>query len=285
MKVSVLTRLGPAALSGLLLLTATSATASAQRGRTDSLVAATVDSMLVRYRDALTDTSEIAPKPEFESRSDSLQWAMWKTRANSHMSGMRVVVSIFDRRLTVLRGPDTLLVAPIAVASGTTLEYAGRRWTFRTPRGQRPVLRKVLNPVWTPPDWLYAEVASAYGLKLARLDTKSSIPLSDGRRLTVRRGIVGLLSANTREFTPLPIDEHIVFNSTLYIPPFGSGNRTVPGELGHFALDLGDGYLIHGTPDQSSIGRPVTHGCVRMADIDIAWMYENVPVGTPVFIY
>jgi lipoprotein-anchoring transpeptidase ErfK/SrfK len=29
----------------------------------------------------------------------------------------------------------------------------------------------------------------------------------------------------------------------------------------------------------------VTHGCVRLADDDIEWLYENVPVGTKVYIY
>jgi lipoprotein-anchoring transpeptidase ErfK/SrfK len=143
----------------------------------------------------------------------------------------------------------------------------------------------VTNPVWSPPDWLYAEVASQYGLKLARLDGRSNILLPDGRRLTVRSGIVGISAPGSRNFVPLPVDEHIVFNSTLYIPPSGTWNRRVPGELGRFALDLGSGYLIHGTPDEASIGLAVTHGCIRLADMDITWMYENVPVGTPVYIY
>ena len=29
----------------------------------------------------------------------------------------------------------------------------------------------------------------------------------------------------------------------------------------------------------------MTHGCVRLADDDIEWLYENVPVGTKVYIY
>jgi len=52
-----------------------------------------------------------------------------------------------------------------------------------------------------------------------------------------------------------------------------------------FALDLGDGYMIHGTPDEKSIGRAITHGCARLGDDDIKWLYEFIPDGTPVFIY
>jgi lipoprotein-anchoring transpeptidase ErfK/SrfK len=29
----------------------------------------------------------------------------------------------------------------------------------------------------------------------------------------------------------------------------------------------------------------VTHGCIRLYDEDIEWLYERVPVGTAVYIY
>src|ERR1051325_1590981 len=57
-------------------------------------------------------------------------------------SPMRVVVSVSERRLWAIAGDDTLLAAPVAVAKGTTLEYAGHEYTFKTPRGTRQVLRK-----------------------------------------------------------------------------------------------------------------------------------------------
>lgn len=278
-------RTGPFLFVGVLSL-ALATPAQSQQVRADSLVSATVRSMLVRYRDAFfVDTATLIPPPSFQSRSDSLAWVASRNRAINANDDFRIVVSLFDRELQVIRRSDTLLVAPIAVASGITLQYAGRSWTFRTPRGQRRVLRKVEDPVWRPPDWLYAEVASEYGLKLQRLHEGSSIGLDDGRRLTVKNGVVGISERGKSGFIPLPIDEHIVFNSTLYIPPAGTWNRQVPGELGPFALDLGSGYLLHGTPDQTSIGRAVTHGCIRLADPDITWLYENVPVGTPVYIY
>jgi lipoprotein-anchoring transpeptidase ErfK/SrfK len=28
-----------------------------------------------------------------------------------------------------------------------------------------------------------------------------------------------------------------------------------------------------------------THGCVRLRDQDIEWLYENIPVGTKVYVY
>lgn len=55
--------------------------------------------------------------------------------------------------------------------------------------------------------------------------------------------------------------------------------------LGKFALDLGwPGYVIHGTNKPFGIGRRVSHGCIRMYPEDIAWLFSNVAVGTPVRI-
>ena len=86
-------------------------------------------------------------------------------------------------------------------------------------------------------------------------------------------------------FAPLPTNEHIVFDNTLFVPPMGSKNRKIEGELGKYRLNLGDGYLLHGTPYKESIGLAATHGCVRMRDEDIEWLYDHVPVGTRVYIY
>ena len=111
------------------------------------------------------------------------------------------------------------------------------------------------------------------------------VRLRDGTILTSRRDEVGIIRKGTKTFVPLVLDEHVVFDNTVFIPPQGTKHRSIKGELGHYRLDLGDGYLLHGTPYARSIGAAVTHGCVRLADDDIEWLYENVPVGTKVYIY
>jgi lipoprotein-anchoring transpeptidase ErfK/SrfK len=68
------------------------------------------------------------------------------------------------------------------------------------------------------------------------------------------------------------------------------------GTYGAFALGLsghsdtlsefgsGDGQIgIHGTNDPGSIGKAVSHGCIRVP-ADVAAMLERVPLGTPVVI-
>jgi L,D-transpeptidase YbiS len=69
------------------------------------------------------------------------------------------------------------------------------------------------------------------------------------------------------------------------IPPPDSPDRLVHGKLGKYALDLGEGILIHGTDDSSSIGRRVSHGCIRLPDDMIEAVYNAAKVGTDVYIF
>lgn len=218
----------------------------------------------------------------FKSRSDSLSWARNRALANN-ATGFRVVVSLQDRHLWAIIGRDTLLSAPAAVAKGTTLDYGKSEWKFETPRGMRTVLSKESDPVWQPPEWLYAETALEHDLKLGHIYEGKPITLDDGRKLVVMNGAVGVIQDGS--YAELPLDEHIVFGNTLYVPPMGTKNRKIEGELGKFRLNLGNGYLLHGTPYKESIGMAATHGCVRLRDDDIEWLYEHVPVGTKVYIY
>jgi lipoprotein-anchoring transpeptidase ErfK/SrfK len=41
---------------------------------------------------------------------------------------------------------------------------------------------------------------------------------------------------------------------------------------------------IHGTNDEKAIGRPASHGCVRLHNRSVIELYDLVPIGTPVWI-
>ena len=41
---------------------------------------------------------------------------------------------------------------------------------------------------------------------------------------------------------------------------------------------------IHGTPDDQPMGKPCSHGCVRMRNEDMLALFDLTPVGTPVLI-
>src|SRR6185503_5823972 len=193
-------------------------------------------------------------------------------RMAKHASGFRIVVSLAERRLWVIEADgDTVRSSSVAIGVGTRLRYRGQKWKFDTPRGERRVIAKDSGPVWVPPEWFYVQTAEENDLKLAKIDAGRGIVLADGRRLEIQNGVVGV-SSDSIAFDALPIDEHIVFDETLYMPPIGTQNRRVVGALGRYRLDLGEGYLLHGTPDKQSIGTAATHGCIRLGDDDIKWL-------------
>ena len=68
-------------------------------------------------------------------------------------------------------------------------------------------------------------------------------------------------------------------------PPARLADRLDQDTLGDWALDLGDGYMIHGTLFQRYLGRNVTHGCIRVGDDDLNYVSEMVKVGTTVLLF
>jgi len=68
-------------------------------------------------------------------------------------------------------------------------------------------------------------------------------------------------------------------------PPRSLSERREKGSLGEWALDLGDGYMIHGTLYERLLGRSITHGCVRVGRNDLRVVAEAAVPGTPVFIF
>ncbi|QIX97092.1 MULTISPECIES: L,D-transpeptidase [Cedecea] len=52
--------------------------------------------------------------------------------------------------------------------------------------------------------------------------------------------------------------------------------------MGLYALYIGNLYAIHGTNANFGIGLRVSHGCVRLRNEDIKFLFDNVPVGTRV---
>ena len=254
-----------------------------------SLIGTVFRKLTFRGDDSADSTADSAVAPArvrrtFDSRADRLAFVAARNVAR-RATGFHLVVDIGDHQLYVIDGQDTVRTVTVATASNSTLSFGGRSWHFETPRGVRTVLSKDKDPVWTPPEWHYAEVASEYGLKLRQLQRGQSVRVRNGTILTTRGDEVGVIQPGETEFVPLVLDEQIVFDNTLFIPPPGTKHRTIQGELGHFRLKLGDGYQLHGTPYAASIGSSVTHGCIRMADDDIEWIYQNVPVGTKVYLY
>jgi lipoprotein-anchoring transpeptidase ErfK/SrfK len=49
-------------------------------------------------------------------------------------------------------------------------------------------------------------------------------------------------------------------------------------------MGVADGVGVHGTSDRGSMGSNASHGCIRMLPEDVIKLYDQVPVGTPIFI-
>jgi lipoprotein-anchoring transpeptidase ErfK/SrfK len=220
--------------------------------------------------------------------ADSLQ-TMLATEPDSADTKPYIVVSIEDRRLWYKAGDSTLYTTQVAVGSGKTLvQKAGKRQEFKfdTPRGRLVVQSKEMDPVWVPPDWHYVEMAKKKSFGIMPLDRKKAIPAGDGTLIEVDGNDVVRRDANGQEI-PLEAKEghEITAGRNIVVPPYGTNQRKYKGTLGGHRLNMGDGYALHGTDEPLSIGKAVSHGCVRLRNEDIAYLYSVVPVGTAVFIY
>jgi L,D-transpeptidase ErfK/SrfK len=92
---------------------------------------------------------------------------------------------------------------------------------------------------------------------------------NNGKLMKIYPIAVGKMLANT------PIGDFVIVNRQ-YNPG---------GPFGVLWLSLSkEGYGIHGTNDPSSIGKAVSHGCVRMYNRDVLQLAGIVPNGTRVII-
>lgn len=95
----------------------------------------------------------------------------------------------------------------------------------------------------------------------------------------------GVFSVGRKEEDPVwyAPDWHYI-EKGLRVPPADSPSRYFPGEMGDFALYLGDGLAIHGTKYEDTVGRASSHGCLRMRADHISAVYPLVRIGTKVII-
>ena len=199
-----------------------------------------------------------------------------------------LVVSLEENRVWLKKGPETMFTTQVATGSGKTLVKEGgtSTWKFETPRGRLTVLSKEKDPVWQPPDWHFVEQARKRGLGITRMEYGASISTSDGGVIRAEGAdLVKRYPDGRRAVLDADDGREIVANGALLIPPLGTNQRRYKGVLGTHRLNLGNGYALHGTNNPSSIGRSVSHGCIRLRNEDISKLYDMVPVGTPIYIY
>jgi len=150
--------------------------------------------------------------------------------ADAPRKGTVVTVDTRQNVAYLFKDGELITKGPAATGSEKTLQKGSKVWMFHTPRGTMRVLRKIVDPIWTKPDWAFVE---------------------DGKP----------------------------------IPPPDSPKRQMKGHLGKYALDLGDGIMIHGTDNPDSLGKNVSHGCIRLGADMLETVYKEENVGTTVYVY
>ncbi|MEO8034546.1 MAG: L,D-transpeptidase [Acidobacteriota bacterium] len=220
-------------------------------------------------------------------------------------TGQTIVVSTTENKLYLKRGGQTVFETPCSTGKGTTLAVDGRTLVFDTPIGKFHIKSKEENPQWVPPDWHYIEQARKSGMKVVRLNPGQTIDANTGepvrkaddgvwswlgggsggssRVLKMKGNTVVEESGGVEQ--ELPPGKMIVAGGTVIIPPVASPQRHFDKVLGHYRLNLGDGYAIHGTQETAKLGQSVSHGCVRVGDDDLARLYAIAKVGDEVVIY
>ena len=68
--------------------------------------------------------------------------------------------------------------------------------------------------------------------------------------------------------------------------PYGCCILALSAKAPHSIQDWsgGDRIAIHSTPETSSIGQAVSHGCMRLTPAEGRWLLEHIPLGTPTLI-
>jgi lipoprotein-anchoring transpeptidase ErfK/SrfK len=134
--------------------------------------------------------------------------------------------------------------------------------------------------------WIPAAVAA-----LGRVNWKIQVTLSK-RQLTVLHGgraVAHFTIAVGAPTAPTPTGRFAVtdrLNTGDPTGPYGCCILALSAEAPHAIQDWSGGnrIAIHSTPETSSIGQPVSHGCMRLTLPEGRWLLNHIPLGTPTVI-
>lgn len=115
------------------------------------------------------------------------------------------------------------------------------------------------------------------------LSSRMLTVLDDGR--VVRRIKVAI----GRPSAPTPTGRFAVTDRLLTGDPEGPYGCCILATSAHSPHAIadwngGNRIAIHSTPEASSIGQPVSHGCVRVTLANGRWLIAHIPLGTPTLI-
>jgi lipoprotein-anchoring transpeptidase ErfK/SrfK len=251
--------------------------------------AATLSAKRVRDASAAAHQRNLAAVSAAEKSIVALDDSIRTTqgRAVPPASAPIIVVSLTENRLWVREAGADLFTTRVASGSGRTLIGAGKnqQYKFDTPRGRLTVKSKETSPAWVPPDWHFVEQAGKKGMGILRMRRGQVISVAGGVITTRGSDVIKKHTDGSVSVLTASDGRELVAAGRIIIPPGGTNARRYKEVLGTHRLNLGDGYALHGTNAPNSIGRSVSHGCVRLRNEDIETLYRMIPVGTAVYIY
>ena len=123
-------------------------------------------------------------------------------------------------------------------------------------------------------------------IKTGMCSTGKNELLIAGKKRIVFKTPKGMFTVkNKQQARPWVKPDWAFIEEGLPVPSARSAERIDYNTLGDYALEIGDGYMLHGTLYQRFLGLPVTHGCVRLGDKDLELIYNTLSKGSKVFIY
>ncbi len=195
--------------------------------------------------------------------------------------------------------------------SGFLVALVRHRTTMRSSPGGRPLAPVPLHTEFGSPEalWVVQHGTAWLGVvsplagngrlgwiprsaaSLARVSWELKVSLS-ARRLTVinaGRVVERYTVAVGRPSAPTPTGRFAVTDRLdTHDPtgPYGCCILALSARSPHAIQGWsgGDRIAIHSTPEASSIGQPVSHGCVRLTLAEGRWLMDHVPLGTPTLI-
>jgi lipoprotein-anchoring transpeptidase ErfK/SrfK len=267
------------------------------------------------------DVAAAVVRTGFRSRL-FLVYRRYTLSPSPHDLGATARVDAAVARALVAR-PGTRVALPVTIRLGRTRAYlstVAKRFD-RAPVDSRLILRR-MRPWISPhrPGRVLDRTAAERAI-LASLRANTRLPIqlrmkpvpanvtrkSFGAIIVIRRGsnVLYLYSGMRLRRTfpvatgerryPTPLGRfHVVvkWKHPWWYPPnsdWAKDEKPIPpgpdNPLGTRWMGISSpGVGIHGTPNPGSIGYSVSHGCIRMRIPDAEWLFEQVTIGTAVFI-
>src|SRR2546430_17352930 len=75
-------------------------------------------------------------------------------------NGVVITIDVSKNHAYLFEDGELLADGRAATGMEKVLEHGDDIWLFHTPRGHLKVLRKIVDPVWTKPDWAFIEAGA-----------------------------------------------------------------------------------------------------------------------------